>query len=1129
MLGIHHTAPPSGDAGRPDASEPLPAIATQLVDGLDCAVLAMRYPLTDDFSIALSASFYTSLLGEGQELPRALRIALSHVIPEQPTTDVPPLAAVTPALFGARAEKLRLVCPPGRSSSRANRPTIASLPPQREQFVGRIGPMSRASRALAAHSEVSAVVLYGAAGVGKSAAAVELAHTLEAEFRHIAWHEVTEQDSAAALVSCMVNIGGQIPEMQVDDLTADPRALRRGLDTVRAFMRRERTLIVLDNAELLLTSTGKWSHDHWQLFIDALTAPGGQSRLLVTSRRRPTQIHAALTECLHPLSATEAFLLAREQPHLRALMDSAAGRAGGATSVVARTLAYVQGHPKLLELAEGQAGADLAVLEQRLDDADNASRASATPPDPTLGLGDYNTVIHSWARDIATSLAPDDTIAFEVMCCLEARDRTLDVLASVLAPVRQRAGFAHEVPEDLAVVLSRLVPSALISVERPRTSSATRLYRIHPSVADLGRQLAGTTVAAAVDVEMSELRIRQVKDLLRDEPRATSAAVLDVCRSMVPYLLRRQEWADILRAMQNILERDSSSRTTSVLRPLLAHVVEATADSDLELDAVKGYAATVRENRPLEAASMLLRVAGKAVTGGRHRDAAAVMQDVTNIFISLGRLDDALAQCQVRASYNKAAGQDRLSQISDEGQQLQILLMKGESELVLREVPRLLDEVRSIAGARTDVWSVREALLGLARGAATDTKRWDDALQFNAETKRSQASRRASDLDRARTAFNDYGPLLRTGRVTEARELLIWCRAAFARLHSIEGLGNTMSALANVEFVAGHVDRSTQLEMDALRFKYAYGDPDSVKTSHQHLADYLVRVDTPSAVVLAHATCAAMIRMSGGYGSPLEQISHLARLMTQLGYTTLPFTFTDMCSIVGRVPGVRFGDLFVRLRRDNADGDTALREVVTRIRTFPEEEIFEFPRHVADWDPLISALVATSSSGASSAGPTGADAALDISLHRYAQQEDWRDLVDVLRQIRRGERDIRLPAELHPVHRTIVRRALDAVSGTISLDRELWRELSPTPEQLEQMAEFRALIIAAGLGNADERRELQNLADGLSQYADGVVLGGVLQSILAGERSPSLTDALTDPHDAIVRGALDILAEQDGY
>ena len=60
--------PADGD-GVPEAVPP--AVARALVRNLDCAVLAMRYPVGDDFAIGLCAEIYEGLLGKRQRLTRA--------------------------------------------------------------------------------------------------------------------------------------------------------------------------------------------------------------------------------------------------------------------------------------------------------------------------------------------------------------------------------------------------------------------------------------------------------------------------------------------------------------------------------------------------------------------------------------------------------------------------------------------------------------------------------------------------------------------------------------------------------------------------------------------------------------------------------------------------------------------------------------------------------------------------------------------------------------------------------------------------------------------------------------------------------------------------------------------------
>jgi len=79
LLGI---TPPRAMEARAQAepAEALPALAQELTRRLGCAVLAMRYPVDDDFAIALSEALYELLLGKGNPLPRALQLALARAV-----------------------------------------------------------------------------------------------------------------------------------------------------------------------------------------------------------------------------------------------------------------------------------------------------------------------------------------------------------------------------------------------------------------------------------------------------------------------------------------------------------------------------------------------------------------------------------------------------------------------------------------------------------------------------------------------------------------------------------------------------------------------------------------------------------------------------------------------------------------------------------------------------------------------------------------------------------------------------------------------------------------------------------------------------------------------------------------
>ena len=370
-LPIPHHDP---DTERARGSRPAEArpgtLATALADRLNCAVLAMRYPVTDDFAIALSAKLYELLAAKGQPLPRAVAIALRQLS----ESGAPSLSVATPALFGAQAADLTLAAPKrtgARSYATADL-TMAGFPPQPDRFVGRTGVMARASAALAAESGIPGALLHGMPGGGKTACSLELAYGHEHAFEQLIWYKAPDDGMAinGALTDFALTLERYLDGFQMAHLLTSPDSLAGFLPRLARLMGKSRLLVVIDNAESLLTESGAWRDDRWGHVLGALTAHAGLGRVIVTSRRVPStlarmgvakapglpagavpepadavRLHV---EAVDALSADEALLLARELPNLRKLIQ---GEIPGIPHHVARRLTrrvleVTQGHPE---------------------------------------------------------------------------------------------------------------------------------------------------------------------------------------------------------------------------------------------------------------------------------------------------------------------------------------------------------------------------------------------------------------------------------------------------------------------------------------------------------------------------------------------------------------------------------------------------------------------------------------------------------------------------------------------------------------------------------------------------------------------------------------------------------------
>ena len=174
------------------AAEPVTGIARALVEQLGCAVVAMRYPVTDEFAIAFTGDLYERVLGRGQRAGyragpggagggRAAAVA-------GPAGDLPGHpGAVRRA--GGRADA------GGAAGQPVLDPALVRMerfPPEPERFVGRAQAMAQASAALAAGSGLAGVLLHGMAGSGKTACALELAYRHQDSFAAVAFWQAPE-------------------------------------------------------------------------------------------------------------------------------------------------------------------------------------------------------------------------------------------------------------------------------------------------------------------------------------------------------------------------------------------------------------------------------------------------------------------------------------------------------------------------------------------------------------------------------------------------------------------------------------------------------------------------------------------------------------------------------------------------------------------------------------------------------------------------------------------------------------------------------------------------------------------------------------------------------------------------
>ncbi len=430
---------PTREAIPIQATDVLPSLGQRLAEELDCAVLAMRYPVEDSFASELALTLYDLMLEEEQPLAQALQLALADALDPKRDPYLPTFSRLTPLLFGERAAELRLLAPPRPPAFNLPDTGMFSFPPQPERFVGRLMPMLRASQALAPESGKTGVLFYGMAGAGKTACALELAYSYDREnlerFTAFVWHKAPEEkhDITNALTEFALSLENQLPGLELVGLMDAPEDFKRkALPRLRGLLQNNAILLVLDNLEGLLTSRGDWRDARWGDLLNVLLDHTGYSRLVITSRRLPNTLknHPRLqADTIHALSFQESVLLARQLPHMKGMFKNEKGR-----EKLQRILRTAQGHPKLLELASNMA-ADPAALEENLARAESASGEADATRMAFFRTGESNRAedvfveeLHRWTEGVAENLGTTARLLAQFLARLEDADRSLDVV-----------------------------------------------------------------------------------------------------------------------------------------------------------------------------------------------------------------------------------------------------------------------------------------------------------------------------------------------------------------------------------------------------------------------------------------------------------------------------------------------------------------------------------------------------------------------------------------------------------------------------------------------------------------------------------------------------------------------------
>jgi hypothetical protein len=564
-------------------------------------------------------------------------------------------------------------------------------------------------------------------------------------------------------------------------------------------------------------------------------------------------------------------------------------------------------------------------------------------------------------------------------------------------------GPARRTP-TLVEAVAPLVAAALVAADpiEPTNPNAPVRYRIHPGIAEAVHASTPEQVIAAVDAQLAAWWTAVARWGIEKERAGqdTGQAVVRAGLAAAPYLLRQHDWDTATCLLEQARMRDFFSPIiVQAVLPPLRRIAEATGQPDV----LGVLASALAQADPAEAETLLRRVYDQATTSGDSRVASVAASDLVTLLRDQGRLRDALALHDQKIEHTRQAGLGSWTQLGDQGRRLQILGLLGHQEQVLADLPALRDRMAELPDQRADndsidPWSVRELILTIGISSAVALGQWSLALDLNDEVSTIQRRRGASPHETAHTRFNNYGPLLALGRLTEADQLLRECQKVFDTAGDISLLGAVHGARADLEGKRGHLQDAVELRRTALRLSYTRPDPDPrvISASHHNLATYLSRTRADPGEQRAHRLAAALL------GHLTGDIHELTRTLRALADElpgdadgpdgpALPTALTEVIRLVDAGDGVHFGDLVAALCPDPDTADRALADLLTTAPILPGDV-------VSVWEPVIAAVVAAATSGHT-------PIELADHLDKLGAITDWAALAAAQRRVLAGDRD----------------------------------------------------------------------------------------------------------------------------
>lgn len=839
-----------GDVTPPEESFAA-SLATSVVEGLGVPVVAMRFPVEDAFAVRFTEAFYTTSLEGKGGIPHGLRIALGKSL----SRAVSPASVGTPALFGRRAADVRLAAPRSTGAGFAAPPPDAGARPQSPpRFVGRASILRAASRALSRGSGARGVVLHGPPGIGKSALCAELLDVERRGFEATVYVSLEDRHGTpgAAFHGVLRAMLLQLPGFDLAPLEGRSTHVEQDLLRLRAFFRERRVLLAVENVEKTLRSDGDFGDAQLALVFSDLIEAGGASRFLLTSRvpvaslSIPTIVQLPVVA----LRPDESLLLLRDLPKLGDLLRSR-------PDLVRRALELAQGHPKLLELADGLADRPEALerlLVTRSSQLGSAgAEASFRNEGPVVDAASLLSEVETWARELARGLSTRGRRLLERLCALEPEDRDVETAGPLLG--------------EADPPWTELEQSALVSIQGGRAE-------VHPLVV---QALLEEEVRAAVSKEAG-MFWTHLACVVPDEPSRNRDVAATAALRALPYLIRvglveeaiqLVELADVDRGRPSVQER-----IIEVFSPYL----------DRDSPAVGGTVGDALANRGrwTDGERLLRESLARAEEKGEARVAASIAADLSYHLREHGRLDEAVdALARARAGAEDLQVAETL--VGIDAHEVQILRRMGRHEEAFRRTQELIATWPEGAPLTTSKLSILQEA-AFAAMEIPKPEAWDWSVNAFVKLDEAAGGLGWSEYERARLVFGAHAPLIELGKLEDAEVLLDRCESAFRSAGDELGLAKVMAGRAHLELGRGRPNMARDRSREALLSFYRLGLADECAGGHNNLS---------------------ILERNAGRGESEERIGHLvaaALLWTRMRSELRSGSIEELAAIRSALP-----------------------------------------------------------------------------------------------------------------------------------------------------------------------------------------------------------------------------------